>query len=96
MFFAAALSPSLVATATTTGLSLRRWALTAMVTGVSVTPAASFARVLPVHGATTSTSSSFFGPMGSASRTLPITLCPVRLSTRAKKSSALPNRVSVV
>ena len=39
-----------------------------MVTEESVTPAASLARVLPVQGQITSTSSSFLGPMGSAPR----------------------------
>jgi hypothetical protein len=37
-----------------------------MVTGESAMLWASFARVLPVQGAITSASSSFFGPMGSA------------------------------
>ena len=38
-----------------------------MVTDVSAIPFAIFARVLPVHGSTTSRSSKFFGPIGSAS-----------------------------
>ena len=40
-----------------------------MVTDVSAIPFAIFARVLPVHGSTTSRSSKFFGPIGSASLT---------------------------
>ena len=39
----------------------------ARVTGVSAIPVASFARVLPVHGAIISASIIFLGPMGSAS-----------------------------
>ena len=39
----------------------------AMVTGVSLIPEASFARVLPVHGAMMSASRDTLGPMGSAS-----------------------------
>src|SRR5699024_4404163 len=86
------ITPVLVATATTTGLSLRRCALAAMVTAVSVMPQASFPMVFPVQGAITSTSSSFFGPMGSASLTLPITVCPVISSTAELNSSAVPER----
>src|SRR5699024_572399 len=86
------ITPVLEATATTTGLSLRRCALAAMVTAVSVMPQASFPMVFPVQGAITSTSSSFFGPMGSASLTLPITVCPVIFSTAEINSSAVPKR----
>ena len=84
------------AMATTTGRLLRRWALAAMVTAVSVMPEASFPRVFPVQGAMTSTSSSFRGPMGSASWTEDMGLCPVSLSTVERKASAVPKRVSVV
>ena len=45
--------PSLVDAASTRGLPLRRWALAAMVTAVSVMPWASLPRVLPVQGHTT-------------------------------------------
>ena len=54
-------------TATMTGRPFRRWDFAAMVTGVSAMELLSFARVLPVQGAMTSASRSFFGPMGSAS-----------------------------
>ena len=65
-----------------------------MVTVLSVIPHASLARVFPVHGHTTSTSSSFLGPMGSACTTvvmLPLWQMP---STAARNSDALKNRVS--
>ena len=67
MFSAEPESPSLVEKARTRGLPLRRWALAAMVTQLSVMPWASFARVLPVQGAITSASSGSLGPRGSAS-----------------------------
>ena len=82
-------------TATTTGLPLRRWDLTAMVTAVSAMPLASFAMVLPVAGAITSTSSSFLGPMGSTDGMSHRTSCPVRSSSRSSSSSDVPKRVSV-
>ena len=65
MFSAAPASASLVDTAITTGRPLRRWLFAAIVTGPSAMEFASFAYVFPVQGAMTSTSSSFFGPMGS-------------------------------
>ena len=52
-------SPSLVEGAMSRGRPLRRWALAAMVTLESVTPAASLPRVLPVQGQRMSRSSSF-------------------------------------
>ena len=67
MFLALLESPSLVLGASTTGPPLRRWALTAISTGVSTIPVASLASVLPVQGATTNRSRSFFGPIGSVS-----------------------------
>ena len=66
MFFAQPARASFVEIAMTTGLLFLRCDFTAIVTGVSVIPNASFARVLAVQGATTSMSSSFFGPIGSA------------------------------
>ena len=68
MFFAAVPSASLVDTAKSTGRSLRKCALQASVTGVSVTPFANLASVLPVAGAITKISNSFFGPIGSAAK----------------------------
>lgn len=52
---------------------MRRWALAAMVTLESVTPAASLPRVFPVQGQRMSRSSSFWGPMGSAAFTVEMT-----------------------
>ena len=57
---------SLVAQHSTTGMPMRREDFTAMVTGVSVMPAAIFERVLPVQGHTTMASTRPLGPMGSA------------------------------
>ena len=87
-------SPSFVETASTTGFSLRRWLLTAMVTGVSVMPCASLASVLPVHGATTSTSNMAFGPMGSAAAMVSIGARPVSVARRSRQPAAVPKRVS--
>ena len=95
MFRAAPPSPSLVDTATTTGRPFRRCALAAMVTEVSAMPLANLARVLPVQGAMTSTSSSCLGPMGSASRTDSTAPWPQISSAACRKSAARPNRVSV-
>ena len=87
-------SPSLVEGAMSTGRPLRRWALAAMVTLVSVMPPASFPRVFPVHGAMISRSSSFWGPMGSASLMVEITRwSQMRIISRIR-SWAFPNRVS--
>ena len=66
MFLAEAPKASFVAGAKTTGLLFLKWALTAIVTGVSVIPSAIFASVLPVQGATTIISNRFLGPIGSA------------------------------
>ena len=65
MFLALPARPSLVETASTTGRPFRKWDFAAMVTAVSAIPLANFPMVLPVAGAITSTSKSFFGPMGS-------------------------------
>ena len=52
IFLAFAPSASFEDTDSTTGLSVRKVALTAIVTGVSVIPCAIFASVFPVQGAT--------------------------------------------
>lgn len=66
MFFALWPRPSFVEGAISTGRPLRKCDFTERVAGVSVMPAAILASVFPVHGATMSRSSSFFGPIGSA------------------------------
>ena len=87
-------SPSLVEGAMSTGRPLRKWALAAMVTLVSVIPLASFPRVFPVQGAIISRSSSFWGPMGSASLMVEMTRwSQMRIISRIR-SWASPNRVS--
>ena len=95
MLAAEADRPSLVEGAMRTGRSLRRWALAAMVTLESVTPAASLPSVLPVQGQMMSKSRSFFGPMGSASRRLEMTRRSQMRSISRIRSWAVPNRVSV-
>ena len=87
---------SFVETARTMGRSLRRWALAARVTGPSAMPQASFASVLPVQGAMTRQSSSFFGPIGSACAMVWRISWPQIASMRVRKSAAAPKRVSVV
>ena len=67
MFLADVPNASLVETAIITGRLFLKCAFVASVTDVSLIPLASFPRVLPVHGAITNASSSFFGPIGSAS-----------------------------
>ena len=94
IFFAEADSASLVETVISTGLALRRCDLTAIVTGVSVMPQASFASVFPVHGATISRSNIFFGPIGSACGMVLITPLPQMFSAVMMFSSAVPKRVS--
>ena len=96
MLFALAARPSLVDTARTTGRALRRWALQARVTGVSAIPAASFASVLPVQGAITSRSSSFFGPIGSTWEIVSQTGRRQIASIRVRKSAAAPKRLSML
>ena len=66
IFFKFADNASLDASAITNGRLLRRCALAAIVTAVSVMPFAIFAKVLPVQGAITIRSGCNFGPMGSA------------------------------
>ena len=88
-------SPSLEATQTTTGRPLRWWALAAIVTLLSVMPAAILLSVLPVQGAMTNRSRSFLGPMGSASKTEEMTRRPQMRSISRIRSWAVPNRVSV-
>ena len=96
MFLAVAPSASFVETAITTGRLLRRCALAASVTVVSVMPFAIFPRVFPVVGAIISKSSSFLGPIGSASGRVLIISFPVISVISSAKSLAEPNRVSVV
>ena len=77
------------------GLPFLRCALAAMVTALSVMPWASFARVLPVHGAMSSASSGSAGPSGSASAIVVITPRPHSAARRLIFSAAVPKRVSV-
>ena len=79
----------------TTGRPLRRCAFAAIVTALSVIPAASFAMVLPVQGAMTSTSKSLPGPTRSAAVMLRMTSRPVISSSRRMKPPARPKRLSV-
>ena len=95
MFSAEPLRPSLVEKAITRGFPLRRCALAAIVTLLSVIPRASFARVLPVQGAISSASSGSFGPRGSASAMLVTTGRPASASRRRRCSRAVPKRLSV-
>ena len=88
-------SPSLVEGARRMGRPLRRWALAAMVTQVSVTPEASLPRVLPVQGAMISRSSSFWGPMGSAPAMVEMTRWSQMRAISRISSWAQPKRVSV-
>ena len=67
----------------------------AMVTALSVMPAASFAMVLPVQGAITSTSKSLPGPTRSACAMVRMTSRPVISSSRRMWSCARPKRLSV-
>ena len=57
-------------------------------------PLASFAMLLPVQGATSTRSSSFFGPMGSTCTMESITQCPVSAQSRCCSSAAFIKRVS--
>ncbi len=57
-------------------------------------PFASLARVLPVHGAITSASKNFLGPIGSASGIVYIPFLPAIFSMSEIKSDALPKRLS--
>ena len=67
-----------------------------MVTGVSAMPWESFARVLPVQGAMTSASKSFFGPMGSTAAMVQSGSRPHISLSRKIYDSALPNRLSIL
>ena len=87
--------PSFVDTAIITGRKLRSCDFAARVTVVSAIPFASFAIVLPVHGAITKASSIFFGPIGSASGIFSITPLSHISSIRFLKSADFPNLVSV-
>ena len=95
MFFAEPVRPSFVENAITSGLPFRRCAFAAMVTAVSVMPDASFAMVLPVHGAITSASMGILGPRGSASAMLQTGILPVSSKSLCLKPSAVPKRLSV-
>ena len=86
---------SLLARHIITGRPTLRVDFTAMVTGVSVIPRASFESVLPVQGQTIIASAKCFGPMGSASTMVWSTRRPASSSARSIKSEALPKRVSV-
>ena len=67
MFSPAPESPLLVDIAITTGLSLLKCDLTAIVAELSIMSFASYAMVLPVAGATTNISNISLGPIGSTS-----------------------------
>ena len=94
MFLALAPRASFEDMDSTTGRLFLSCALTAIVTGVSVMPCAIFASVLPVHGATSISSSPMEVPIGSASTMVVIGCLPVRVSISRRKSSALKKRVS--
>lgn len=96
MFLALAERASFVEIAISTGLEFLKWDLHAIVTGVSVIPRASFARVLAVQGATTTMSNSFLGPIGSASSIVTIALRLHILSSHSTLSDAFPKRVFIV
>lgn len=95
MFFALPDRPSFVDMAINAGREFLMCALYAIVTDVSVMPWAIFESVQPVHGAIISRSSSFLGPIGSASFTVFIISFPVMRFTVSHSSRALPKRVSV-
>lgn len=96
MFFALAESASLVDIAISTGLEFLRCDLHAIVTGVSVMPRLNFAMVFAVHGATTTISKSFLGPIGSASSMVRIAFFLQILSSQSTLSAAFPKRVFIV
>ena len=95
MFLALAARPSFVETAISTGRLLRKCDLHAIRTGVAVIAFASFEIVLPVHGTTATTSSSFLGPIGSASLMVQIGSWPVIRTRVSYNSSLVINRVDV-
>ena len=74
---------------------MRRCDLHAINTGVSVIAFASFEIVLPVQGTTATISSSFFGPIGSASLMVQIGSWPVIRTSVSYNSSLVMNRVDV-
>lgn len=96
MFFALAERASFVDIAISTGLEFLRCDLHAIVTGVSVMPKLSFARVLAVQGATTIMSNIFLGPIGSASSMVTIAFRLQILSSHSTLSEAFPKRVFIV
>ena len=95
MFCADAPRASFVATHNSTGLKILKCDFAAIVTAVSVIPSDSFASVLPVHGAITSKSHIFLGPIGSVCTTECRTALPVISSALFTVSSAFPKRVDV-
>ena len=95
MFSAEPESPSFVDMAIIRGLPFLRCAFAAMVTALSVTPWASFARVLPVQGAMSSACIGSAGPSGSASAMVVTTSFPVKSISRRICSAAVPKRLSV-
>lgn len=66
MLVAETAKPSLVEGAMRMGLPFLRCAFAPRVMGVSAMPLANLPKVFPVHGAMTSRSRIFLGPMGSA------------------------------
>lgn len=96
MFFIFIPRASLVDTEITKGLSFLKWAFAAIRTGESVIPLHSFASVFPVHGKITRISNRLFGPIGSAWAIVFIGVIPVIFSALSKKSSAFPNRLSML
>ena len=92
MFSPEAPSPSLVETASSTGHPTRSRLFAASVTGVSDSPAARRASVVPVPGATTSPRASSSGPRGPPYFRVSSPLCPVRGS---RPSSPPPDPFSV-
>ena len=96
MFSAEPESASFVEKAITSGRPLRRCALAAIVTALSVMPCASFASVLPVQGAISRASSPSAGPSGSASAIVVTTRRPPLSSMRRRMcAAAVPKRLSV-
>ena len=81
-------------TANTTGFAPRSMLLTPRVTGVSLMPAASFASVAPVQGATIMASAIFCGPRGSAPCKVSMGRLPVTSASFRFQLSAVPKRVS--
>ena len=86
--------PSLVLTARITGFPARSMLFAPRVTGVSLMPWASFARVAPVQGAMIIAPAMFWGPRGSAPCSVSMGWLPVAAYRRIFQSAARPKRVS--